>query len=567
MKRYESMVALLLGSLAAMTNWVGSAQAQSGPASPQGSALILIDRSGSMSETVGCPDPASPIPKWQCGINKAKDFINSVDLASESTEGLLRYDIWEFRVFGTDYANYLNVIKTNVNRTDALAALTAYQGPVVDDARTPLAGAACDGIRFLKNTSLPDGAQRYLVLESDGLENETLASHDCADIHSTTSYAKPLGGGLVDFTYADPPNNTIVATANALLVPTWDSNMLGMAISGALSKTPNGSTTFGRTDPRAFQVDIAGAPPMIAEIDFFDNFIGGTAIATSGAGIGVDRSASAVTRASTSASTNPNDPLAALFAGLADVSGGRLTRWRLDGAGVPGEPSFPHVIAGDVDDNACVNQADLSLLLAVFGQKVSSANPATYRADVTRDGIIDVRDYQLVIANWGSGCATTPPAAALPAKVLFGFEDRTKWSCPNAALAGVMVPKSEGSYALKVAGTGWREISSASFSTADLQGVTSKLAYDVYIPANLSNPYWLGQTLLFASCPSANIYNQAIGTVEFAGKPLGRFSTVQFTLPSNVRQALTTAHSDFSFKIAVNANDPGYALDAMRFVP
>jgi hypothetical protein len=51
------------------------------------------------------------------------------------------------------------------------------------------------------------------------------------------------------------------------------------------------------------------------------------------------------------------------------------------------------------------------------------------------------------------------------------------------------------------------------------------------------------------------------------GKPLGKFATAQFAVPSNVKQAMLASRSDFSFKIVINANDPGYVLDTMRFVP
>jgi hypothetical protein len=152
--------------------------------------------------------------------------------------------------------------------------------------------------------------------------------------------------------------------------------------------------------------------------------------------------------------------------------------------------------------------------------------------------------------------------------VLFGFEDASKWSSPQATLSNQLSPKTGGTYSLNVAGKGWREISSIAFSTRTLQGVTSKLAYDVYIPTQQSNKSWLGQTLLFANCPSAGIHNVPIGaSVELTGKPLGKFATAQFAVPSNVKQAMLASRSDFSFKIVINANDPGYVLDTMRFVP
>ena len=54
-------------------------------------------------------------------------------------------------------------------------------------------------------------------------------------------------------------------------------------------------------------------------------------------------------------------------------------------------------IAGDVDGNGCVDDADLLQVLFAFG----SSDPVT---DVNGDGVVDDADLLIVLFNFGSGC-------------------------------------------------------------------------------------------------------------------------------------------------------------------
>ena len=112
-------------------------------------------------------------------------------------------------------------------------------------------------------------------------------------------------------------------------------------------------------------------------------------------------------------------------------------------------------------------------------------------------------------------------------------------------------------------------LNSVPFSTSILKGITPNLALDVYVPRGPSNPYWLGAVQLYATCPSANVYNSYLGQVELTGSPTGAFKTATFTIPSDVLAALKTTHSDFFFSIAVNSAEAQelVVLDNLRFVP
>lgn len=564
MKR-SRMEAVLVGAVVASAALAGSVQAAP-PTAPDAGVMVLMDRSGSMaSKITNCGGLPGEVYKWQCAAQKAIDWIllNDTLIGSGSEVGTYKYWFWQLRYFAP--GDVVEKDPTPYSRAEILARLQSYVGPTENDSNTPLAQVACDAMDMIRQEVLP---RRYLRLETDGLENQSDPAHKCAGTHSATSYAATLGT-LVTFTFNDPPTNSVVKTANALAVPSWESNMLAMGISGLLALPPPDPGFYTATQRQAYEPPSPNKP-VIFQIDYFDDWVPPGSSVRAAAAPGVDLLSGAAGAASVSAgasAVNPNEPYAAFLGGLSEVSGGRMIRYRMDGGGVGGTPSFPHVVPGDVNDSGCVDGADLTALLAKFGRAVSAADPATYPADVTFDGIVDVHDYRLVQSQWGVGCATPPTPAPLPSQVIFGFEDASKWSSPQAPLSNKLSPVSGGTYSLNVAGRGWRELTSVNLSTSTLQGVTSKLAYDVYIPAEQSNPYWLGQTLFFVSCPSARIYNQAIGSAELTGRPLGRFSTVQFTLPTNVKQAMLTAHTDLSLKVVINANDPNYVLDSMRFVP
>ena len=168
-----------------------------------------------------------------------------------------------------------------------------------------------------------------------------------------------------------------------------------------------------------------------------------------------------------------------------------------------------------------------------------------------------------------SVCVPTRPQA----NSIFGFESGSAWS-PSSWGASfpttiVSSPKSQGYFALAIGSSGYRLLNSVPFSTGILKGITPSLALDVYVPSGPSNPNWLGAVQLYATCPSANVYNSYLGQVELTGSPTGEFNTATFTIPSDVLAALKTTHSDFFFSIAVNSapSQELVVLDNLRFAP
>jgi hypothetical protein len=174
-----------------------------------------------------------------------------------------------------------------------------------------------------------------------------------------------------------------------------------------------------------------------------------------------------------------------------------------------------------------------------------------------------------VVDGAGHAATATQHVTVVAIGNVFGFEQAGQWSSPQATLTQVSSPKTQGASAMAVNGSGFIEISSIAMDARTLPGVTSHLAYDLFIPTNPPNPFWIGATQLYVSVPSVGIYNQFIAQIELTGKPLGAFSTMSFTLPTNVVTALRGASSDVTFKITLNVNrhPQPFVLDNMRFTP
>jgi hypothetical protein len=102
-----------------------------------------------------------------------------------------------------------------------------------------------------------------------------------------------------------------------------------------------------------------------------------------------------------------------------------------------------------------------------------------------------------------------------------------------------------------------------------LQGVTSNLTLDVYVPPVVANPFLQGTVMLIVDCPSAGIFHLPQWQVDLNGLPRGAYSSVRFFLNPLVVAAMKGAHSDLSIGIALTtlpAPTP-YVLDNLRFTP
>lgn len=161
----------------------------------------------------------------------------------------------------------------------------------------------------------------------------------------------------------------------------------------------------------------------------------------------------------------------------------------------------------------------------------------------------------------GANCDTVTPKQRR-----FGFEDAGMWSSSQASLSTVISPRTEGCFAMGVTGAGYMTIQSPVFPSSDA-GQVSKLSVDLFVPVSQPNPYWLGALQSYLECPSANLFNAYIGQVELTGLPKGEFSTLSFSLPSNVRSTLVGNWNDCVLRLALNVNQTGqvWVLDKLGF--
>jgi hypothetical protein len=160
------------------------------------------------------------------------------------------------------------------------------------------------------------------------------------------------------------------------------------------------------------------------------------------------------------------------------------------------------------------------------------------------------------------------------AQGVFGFEAPNGYTVvTGSATLTTSTTAIEGSGSLAVLGGNFIEIRSPQVSSADIRaqsltGTPSSLAFDLLIPTQQPNPYWIGAAQLYIDIPSANIYHLYIGQVELTPLPRGSFTTLSYVLPQSVRTAIAGTHSDVRINIAlnVNAGTPAHLLDNLRFL-
>jgi hypothetical protein len=552
--------------------------------------VVLLDRSGSMHDPgKNCIDVnglpiTTPIRKWQCAVNAAIFNVTQSDAAATK-----RYFLWAFGTLVSDPNNtqFVWSIDKNgnpiansggqvlpavindsvaMNRADMLNALNAQLpvGPFSDDCGTPLAGGYCTALTTLTAYRGSADFPLTLYLESDGLENATPSGAACQGLDAFSGGNTYVQGNpnVVELTTSTISGTIYVSTADGMAVPTWQTNMLDVAVTG----TQHISNGTGVPQSSGAFTTPPGVPNLIANINFIKEFIETGAAAKAVSPLSVDRAPVRV-RSLTAAAAASDDPDLSYLKGVADITKGRLIAFGDGSTPVPGDPTAPHAVPADINNSGCVDSGDYTLLKQYYNKPVNPSDNTSYAADINIDGRIDINDYLMMKAAYGRGCATPPGTIPVLGQSLFGFDSTTLWSSSQATLSLVGAPKTEGNFSMSIGKTGWRTLNSVKFATSAFSGITSKMALDVNPPKQQTNPKWIGQVLLFANCPSAGVYNQFIGAVELTGKPLGSFSSLTFSIPLAVKNAMTTAHSDFSFSISLNANDPGYLFDNLRFVP
>jgi hypothetical protein len=337
-----------------------SASAQGLPVD-ETNVLVVIDVTGSMMANSGSVAPGEPsVSRLEVGKLTALDWLIN------DTTGFVvpEFAVWEFSQTGIADPNFRLLRDFTGNKTQAIAAVgAATQRPD----STPLAGTLCDAVDRLKTyengktiidpvTGLRRAAriQRRIFLVTDGIENATITSNECWGPDAVTATAYP------NFDFGS-----------------WQWKVL--------NKLKTGNANTPSSAPFEYIIDVE---------HILTSFISSAAgLAENGAAASLEAAGGGPTLYST-VQSDVN-----LFRGLATQSGGTYTQLAPNPQGIV---SFR--IAGDANDNGCVDMTDFDIFLQVYGAQVSAANPLTIQADFNGDGWVDDDDYMLLIQHWSEGC-------------------------------------------------------------------------------------------------------------------------------------------------------------------
>jgi hypothetical protein len=220
---------------------------------------------------------------------------------------------------------------------NALGALQAGGGS------TPLAYSACEAVTKLRAFRTHVFAQKRIELSSDGQENDSPVNSECQGLNS----------------------------------PAMDPQSWQWKVRNKL-RTGNAQNT--NVPPTGYEI--------VSHITFFGSFL---SLRDGGSDVAPEVSRDGRMVADASLPLPAGGPFVRYLRTIAEESGGRLTVV---------EDNQPVPALGDVDRNGCVNNVDLDLVLANFGNTVP---PGDRRADINGDLIVDYNDYSMVISQWGMG--------------------------------------------------------------------------------------------------------------------------------------------------------------------
>ncbi|NLW33749.1 MAG: S8 family serine peptidase [Fibrobacter sp.] len=154
---------------------------------------------------------------------------------------------------------------------------------------------------------------------------------------------------------------------------------------------------------------------------------------------------------------------------------------------------------------------------------------------------------------------------------VFGFEDAGLWHFifGSGGTLSNDTNHTEGLASMSVGGNGWQQFQSIDMNTVDINETSSTINLDFFVGSTQPDSNYVGDVQFYINCPSAGIYNQWIGIVLLTTLPHDVFSTISFTLPTNVLNVLAGSHNDFSISFSLNTNHGSgpYYFDNLRFVP
>lgn len=321
-------------------------------AADQENVIVVLDASGTMQQA----GDASGTSKWEISKQRARDFVNLPHTDRE-------YELWSFS--GSSWIRHYSFAdgagKTVGQRQAEM--INAINAASVTPYTTPLAMTVCDAIDTLiahEQLVFPPPRKR-IMLQTDGLENASPATHPCNGPASAAQY------------------DASITPRGGLTPDSWEWKVLNKGITGSPSGTGN--------PPAGFEV--------IADITALFDYIPSMSVGSFSVAE-YETVAPISEEIGPMGATTYSEPLSlaavAYFKGLAQKTGGRYTQI---------DPATPPPTPGDVDSSGCTDYADYVQVMQWYGQPVTE--PHSDLADLTRDGWVNYNDYLVVVQNWGSG--------------------------------------------------------------------------------------------------------------------------------------------------------------------
>ncbi len=551
--------------------------------------MILLDQTGTMT----LPGTAAGLTRWDDAINAAIQWVQLDKLSSAFVERA--YSIWTFRndtviggtqngavqiwpgagstdcpqiESGTGYCVLPRAASLEPPEYNALQArleaIRTSHMPVTGP-NTPLAGSLCEGLESIRSI---DGLKR-IILESDGDENATSVSNSC------------FGDPSADF--ADWSTDLSLRTLDD-----W-----GMTVNSWQAKVLRRVTRLG------LPIATAVASPLTIDDWFPFNVVWQVNLhyalseTTTLAPLTATRQPALPEITDTPTQQVASRALGALLAAASlppselsffdDLGRGNLRSNFAAYVQSEDELGVDHPVAGNVNNDGCADRVDLCLAMQsnVWTHRAVPPNDIAVQADLNRDGWVNDADLDTLFENWGNGCASPEPVperdtAIAACRADYGrrwtsFEDSSRpWTVNvgSVELTTTTEAATHMQHSLVIDGCNYAFLDSPLFDTRELPAGT-RVAFDVMLPVEQANPYWLGDAQLFISIPSAGIYNAWLGYQSFAGFTTGAWHTVTFSLPSGVRAALAGSHADARLGIAFNTGNclAPALIDYLRVVP
>ncbi|XYI00753.1 basic secretory protein-like protein [Sorangium sp. So ce1128] len=145
--------------------------------------------------------------------------------------------------------------------------------------------------------------------------------------------------------------------------------------------------------------------------------------------------------------------------------------------------------------------------------------------------------------------------------LVFGFENVADWTA-SAGILESSTLHTEGAAALGLRDFSYAELASSALST--LSGVTDELALDIRIPVSAG---W-AQVQMFVTSPTLGLYRAPVDVAPLNDVPANTWSTISFTVPSNIQSALQQSYSDLRIILALNgpkSTSTATVLDNLHF--